>query len=501
MRRLRWWRNHDETPVVELQRYKPVRFGFIVIVVSLLIVYFGFTKHIPFTHGYRLKAVFASALNIHTKSPVRIAGVPVGVVSSVERQGDTGVVNMEIQNKGLPIHADATAKIRSRLFLEGNYYVELQPGSPTAPTLPSGSELKVTQTYAPVQIDQVLDALNSDTRANLQEFLSGYGEALTVKPTAAENAEQEPELSGKTAAEALKQSYHRGTPALRDSTIVLQALGGVEQHDVSKLFSGLNRFTRGLSADERKLGEWVVNFDAFLHNFAAQSSSLRDAVAQLPGALGNARRAFSALHSALPAIKTFSLDFAPGIEQIPPTIAAALPWLDQVEPSLGASEFGGVATALRSATPAFAQLISAQPGFFHQQDLFSQCLSKVFFPAGATKLQDGPNTSGVEDYKEFWYALTGFAGIGEGFDGNGTTTRFIVGGGGTPLVSAPASVVGSTKNAGQLRLIAHAALKAEGTKPAFPASEPPYKPLVPCYTQQLPNFNGPLASGPADGSG
>ena len=50
-------------------------------------------------------------------------------------------------------------------------------------------------------------------------------------------------------------------------------------------------------------------------------------------------------------------------------------------------------------------------------------------------------------------------------------------------------------------LIARAPLAPEGTRPAFPAEEPPYKPLVPCYTQAVPNFNGPLSSGPADGAG
>ena len=30
---------------------------------SLIAVYFGFTKHMPFTHGYRLKAVFENANN------------------------------------------------------------------------------------------------------------------------------------------------------------------------------------------------------------------------------------------------------------------------------------------------------------------------------------------------------------------------------------------------------------------------------------------------------
>src|SRR6201981_3085207 len=92
-----------------------------------------------------------------------------------------------------PIHSDATAKIRPRIFLEGNWFVDLQPGSPSAPTLSSGAPLPVTHTATPVQLDQVLNALNTDTRANLQNFLIGFGEGLTHKPNAAEDAEQDPE--------------------------------------------------------------------------------------------------------------------------------------------------------------------------------------------------------------------------------------------------------------------------------------------------------------------
>jgi len=43
MSRARWWRRRDETPVVELQRYRPVRTGLVVFVVGLLLLYFGFT--------------------------------------------------------------------------------------------------------------------------------------------------------------------------------------------------------------------------------------------------------------------------------------------------------------------------------------------------------------------------------------------------------------------------------------------------------------------------
>ena len=70
---VRWWRRHDEVPVVELGRSNPVRFAIVFLVIVAIAIYFGFTKHIPFKHGFQLKAQFATAVNIPPKSPVRIA--------------------------------------------------------------------------------------------------------------------------------------------------------------------------------------------------------------------------------------------------------------------------------------------------------------------------------------------------------------------------------------------------------------------------------------------
>ena len=89
--KLRWWRRHDEIPVIELGRTNPIRFAIVLLLVAAVAIYFGFTKHLPFKHGYRLNAVFASAVNIKGKSPVRIAGVTIGKVTSIKREGDTGV--------------------------------------------------------------------------------------------------------------------------------------------------------------------------------------------------------------------------------------------------------------------------------------------------------------------------------------------------------------------------------------------------------------------------
>ncbi len=500
MSRLRWWRRHDEIPVVELNRTSPVRFAIVFLVIVVIAIYFGFTKHIPFKHGFRLNAQFASAINIKGKSPVRIAGVDVGKVTGIKRDGSTALVSMEIESRGLPLHSDATVKIRPRIFLEGNWFVELQPGSPSTKTLSSGATLPSTQSSDPVQLDQVLDALNTDTRANLQNFLIGYGDGLTRKPSKADDAEQDPEVRGINAAEALNKLYRIAPEAERGGAIINQAIGGTEQHDLSKLVQSVGKVTAALNVHEQQLGELIGNFNSFFHSFAAQSPSLRRAVAELPGALHSVNTGLRELDAAFPATKTFAKDILPGVRNTPQTVTATLPWIEQVEASLAPNELGGVAKGLLAATPQLAKLTAEQVPFQKQAELFNKCLTKVIIPAGNTRLQDGSATTGVEDYKEFWYALTGVAGIGQTFDGNGTMTQFLTGSGGPTIRSGAASVEGHPGKEG-LKLLAHASLAPQGTRPAFPKTEPAYEPLVPCYTQALPEFNGPLSSGPADGSG
>lgn len=500
MRAPRFLGRRSRVPVVELRRSKPVRAGIVLIVIVAIAVYFGFSKKIPFSHGYRFSAVFSSAQNIAPRSPVRIAGVTVGSVTSIKREGKAGLVTMEVSEGALPIHRDAELKIRPRLFLEGNWFVELKPGTPSSPELPSGGTIGIAQTAIPVQIDQVLDALNEPTRSNLQAFLDGYGEALSHVPSEAEDAEQEPEARGLTGGEALKETERYGPQALRGGAITSQALGGVEEHDISHLIAGLRHFTGGLNQHEQALGEWVGSFDHFLEELANRSASLEAAVDQLPGALRSGRNAFAALKAASPSIKAFSNAFAPGVEQTHATIAAAFPWIDQLEKLLGKEELAGVATSLQQATPSLAGLISGQKGFFAQTEAFSKCLTEVFYPAGRVRLADGKASTGAQDYREFFYTLAGLDGIGQNFDGNGIFPRFLAGGNGHTLVSEPASIVGVPKSE-ENRLIGNTALLPEGTSPAFPKEEPPYEPLVPCYKQKAPDLNGPLAHGPVEGSG
>ncbi|MEA2208879.1 MAG: phospholipid/cholesterol/gamma-HCH transport system substrate-binding protein, partial [Solirubrobacteraceae bacterium] len=358
MSRLRWWRRHDEIPVVDLNRTNPIRFAILFLLLIAVGIYFGFTKAIPFKHGYRLNAQFASAVNIKPKSPVRIAGVDVGKVTGIQRQGRAALVKMEIQSNGLPIHSDATVKVRPRIFLEGNWFVELQPGSPSAKTLSSGATLPTTQSSDPVQLDQVLDALNTDTRKNLQDFLIGYGDALTRKPSAADNAEQDAEVRGVNAAEALNKTIARSPAAERGGAVVSQAIGGTEAHDLSKLVLSIGKVTAALNVHEQQLGELIGNFNTFFRIFATQSTSLRHAIAVLPSSLHNIDAGLRELDAAFPSVRAFSTGILPGVKNTPQTVTATLPWIEQVEASLAPDELGGVAKGLLEATPQLAKLTS-----------------------------------------------------------------------------------------------------------------------------------------------
>ena len=118
----------------------PLTIGLIALALIVVGVWLGFTKDIPFTHGFRLNAVFESSNGLRVNSPVRIAGVQVGKVKAIKpKEGtDQALVVMEINKNGLPLHEDATAKIRPRIFLEGNFFVDLHPGTPSSPKLADG---------------------------------------------------------------------------------------------------------------------------------------------------------------------------------------------------------------------------------------------------------------------------------------------------------------------------------------------------------------------------
>jgi phospholipid/cholesterol/gamma-HCH transport system substrate-binding protein len=396
------------------------------------------------------------------------------------------VVVLQIDDEGLPLHADATAKIRPRIFLEGNFFVDLQPGSPSAPELEDGGTLAVTQTATPVQLDEVLTSLQSDARQDLKDLLDGLAVALTSEPTAAEDADADPSARGETAAESFNDAYDDIPAAERSTAQVLEAFLGVEPaEDLSRLIDGTARTTGALIRNENALKDLITNFNGTMAAFASESGNLRASIRELAPTLENANRALASLNEAFPPTRAFAREILPGVRETPATIDAAFPWIDQARPLMGDDELGGVASELSPATRDLARLTDSAIDLLPQTDLASKCARDVLLPTGDVVIRD-EFTTGAENYKEFFYTLVGLAGEGQSFDGNGMMVRFQTGGG-TQTVS-----LGQAGSVSQL--FGNNIAVPLGNRPFYPGRRPPYRPDEPCYRQQRPDLNGPAAA-------
>jgi phospholipid/cholesterol/gamma-HCH transport system substrate-binding protein len=476
----------------------PFAVGLIALVVLGILAYLGFTKDIPFTRGYEVKAVFNSANGLRPDSPVRIAGVEVGKVKNVEGQEgtDNAVVTLAIADNGRPLHRDATLKIRPRIFLEGNFFVDLKPGTPGAPELDDGGTIAVTQTSTPVQLDQVLTALQSDTRQDLRDVLEGLGTALSSKPTAADNRDADPSARGETAARSWNDAYDDAGPAARAQSQVNEALLGTQpEQDLARLIEGAGKTAAGLVRNESQLKDLISNFNVTMAALASEDTNLRTSIRELAPTLENANAALASLNEAFPPTRAFAREILPGVRETAATIDASFPWVEQARGLMSKAELQGLARDLSPATRDLARLTDQAIELLPQTDLVSKCARDVVLPTGDVVIRDEFET-GRENYKDFFYAMAGLAGEGQNFDGNGMYVRFQTGGG-SQQVSLGSGNAGTPPQFGGLPT------PPLGNRPAYPGKLPPYVNDQPCYKQQPPDLNGPAAAktAPITGSG
>lgn len=459
--------------------------GVIGAVVILAVCYLVFGGSLPFGGSpFVLRATFTVQTQLHLGSPVRIAGVNVGKVTGighVHGSSTAGVATMTIDPNGLPIHSDATAEIRPRLFLEGNFYVDLRPGSPAAPTLSSGATLPASQTTGPVQLDRVLSALTSNARTNLQTLVQGLGRSLNGRPTAAQDATQDPSVRGLTAGQALNQSLKYAAGAFRASTIVNEALLGIQPHDLSGVVSGNQRIFEALSSQQGHLQHLVTTFNATMSALAARQQDLEATIALLPPLLRAANSALGPLQASFGPTQRFAAAMTPSVRQLAATIDVGLPWVAQSTALMSRSELGGLLQSLTPAIQGTSATLAASRTLLRGSDTLARCMTHTVIPTGNESIQDPPLTTGRQLYQELFQSAVGLAGAAGNFDGNGRYVRAAAGGGSDRVAT------GSLPGGGPL--YGNAVVAPLGTRPAYPGRQPPIVRGVRCLTQAPPNLN------------
>jgi phospholipid/cholesterol/gamma-HCH transport system substrate-binding protein len=468
--------SYSDSPRTRGRGISPLRAGVLALVLLALGTYFGFTKQNPFANPYELHAVFDTVNRLQERSPVRIAGVNVGKVTGVESLGDgsgKARVTMEIEDQGLPIREDAELKVRSRLFLEGNYFVDLHPGRPGSPELDSGATIGPAQTSAPVQYTQLLTALQTETREDLQRLLKEYSEALRGR-----------------GARGFNLAIKHWEEAWRTTSQVNDAYRGTEPHDLTRLLKGQARVYGALSENEGALKDLVTDLNDTISGFARQEDNLRAAIPELRDVLREGRPALASLDRALPEIRAFARDALPGARSSKATLDAQIPFITQARRLVSRQELGGLVARLRRTVPYLVALNRGTARTLEQNRALASCQNNVLLPFATTPIEDPDFDwhTGEAWYEESPRAFVGLAGESRIADANSPMFRVLGGGGPTTIVSTPKTMEGPVYGQTMVPL--------DGVRPIAPTRRPVFRPDIPCETQEPPNLHA--ASGPAD---
>jgi len=438
-----------------------VRAGIIALAVIGVAVYFGFTKAVPFRDHFEVRAAFKTVNDLKPNSPVRIAGVNVGKVSEIQHLpgGRGGLVTMRIDDRTIPIRSDAQMKIRPRIFLEGNYFVDVKPGSPTAAKLDEGDTIPVQQTAAPVQFGELLTALQSDTRRDLQIFLDEYGRGLSGRGGRGYN-----------------RSIQYWEEAYRAGAQVNEAMLGTEEHDLSGYIESAGAVAEAFDADPEALKSLITDFSTTANALAIESTNLSATINELPRTLTAGRRALGSLNAAFPPFRRFIAAMRPAARSSRPALDATLPFVTQMRRLMSRRELRGLVADLRPTVPSLVKLNRGGVPLHRQIRALSSCQNNVVLPWTNDTVPDEKFKATGPVYQEAPKNFVGLAGESRSFDANGQYVRSL---------AATANFSFATGDGRRF----YTTDPIQGIQPPKALNgRPPLMPNVPCETQERPDL-------------
>ena len=242
---------------------------------------------------YRVAAVFASAAQLVPGDDVTINGYRVGRVESLRPVEGGAEAGLQLHAEYAPLWRDARAMVKSKNLL-GETYVELSRGTPGAGPMPDGGRIGLEHTLVPVEIDQVLNVLDADTRQRLVVLVNELGESVQgrgqdLNASAADLSDVA--RSVETIARAVAGQADHLDALLADLRKILDTLAAYHSQ-FRALVTDWDRLMRTLASRETDLQGVIVQEDrvvTVLDQALAGNNArdLHDAIAEAPGLLDN----------------------------------------------------------------------------------------------------------------------------------------------------------------------------------------------------------------------
>jgi virulence factor Mce-like protein len=261
----------------------------------LLFLWLSFGGPTPLQpEGYRFKAAFPEAATLAEEADVRIAGVNVGKVKTKEldKGGARTIAEIEMDEQFAPIPADTRAILRQKTLL-GETYVELTPGTATAPKLAEGAELTRTNVEPTVELDELLRIFRPETQEDLRNWVQYSAQAI----------------EGGTSQD-LNDALGNLPEFATDGSDVLQVLDEQEQA-VRELVRNTGVVFGALNEQEGALRELIVNSENTFDATAQEKEALAETIQIFPTFLRESRLTLDRL-------ERFSLNTRPLVNDLKP---------------------------------------------------------------------------------------------------------------------------------------------------------------------------------------
>ena len=267
-------------------------------------------------HWYMLNAEMttAQAVTPGQGQTVNIAGVQVGEITSVQLRDGKAIVGMRIKPKYDRIYKDASILLRPKTGLK-DMVAELTPGTKRAGRLPSGGTIPISQTLPDVNLDEVLAALDADTRDYLLLLLNDGAQGLGSQS------------KGRDLARAIR----RIQPTARYSRQINEQLE-VRRRNIARVVHNFSLLTDALGRKDTQLANFVENSNAVFDTLASQDASLRGILNRLPGTLHTTQTTLAKVKGLADQLGPTLTDLQPAARALGPSLRQTRPFLRQSTP-------------------------------------------------------------------------------------------------------------------------------------------------------------------------
>jgi len=271
----------------------------------LLFLWVSFGGPTPLkAEGYRVNVAFPEATQLGLEADVRVAGVSVGKVRKKDLQVDghanRTIATLELDPRFAPLASDAHAILRQKTLL-GETYVEITPGSKSAPRVPEGGWLRDSQISKTVELDEILQAFDPTTRQAFRTWQQGLAKA------------------GRGRGQDLNDAL--GTlPRFAESGDAVLGVLDAQSGALQRLVKNTGVVFGALSENEQQLHNLIVNAGATFDETSAKQESLAEVFRVFPTFLDESKATFAKLEAFAKNTDPLIQDFRPAARDLTPAL-------------------------------------------------------------------------------------------------------------------------------------------------------------------------------------